>query len=304
MSQNVYDQASRYFAKLEPAVLLPWLMGVAPADLIFRGWIDTRLIPFPGEADRYCDTVAHLENVQEGQVPWAVILEFQIVPDALMFGRSLGYGIQIWLELKPSEERGDRFQFGVVLVNLTGRGNTSREMRWGAAGMELVFRAREINLCEQEAQGMLDGIAAATVPGVVLALIPLMRGGDNPVIIQQWLSLASAESDARRRGDLGALAVIFAEAVGYADVWKQALKGWNVVQSPQVLEWQAEARAEGKAEGKVEAILRLLQLRFGALPPDLVAAIRATTDLTTLNQWFDLAVSCPTLADYRQTASV
>jgi hypothetical protein len=177
---------------------------------------------------------------------------------------------------------------GTILVNLTGKGNATRTMSWSEAGMQLELRPREVNLSQLRADETLNGIAAGTVPGVVLALIPLMQGGDNPTIIQQWLSLASSDPNAKRRSDHGALASIFAEAAGCGDVWKQALKGWNMIQSPQVLEWQAEARAEGeakgKAEGKAEAILRLLQLRFGNLPPELVAAVRATTDLARLDQ--------------------
>jgi hypothetical protein len=36
-------------------------------------------------------------------------------------------------------------------------------------------------------------------------------------------------------------------------VWKQALEGWNVEQSAQVLEWQAEAEKRGLERGKAEA---------------------------------------------------
>ena len=48
--------------------------------------------------------------------------------------------------------------------------------------------------------------------------------------------------------------------------WKEALKGWNMKQSPQVLEWMAEGRAEGEIKGRIEgkrqSLLRLLNRRF------------------------------------------
>src|SRR5205823_2252681 len=138
-----------------------------------------------------------------------------------------------------------------------------------------------------EAGATLAGIAAGTVPGVVLPFIPLMHGGDDSAIIQHWIALASAEPDARRRGDYGGLALVFAEAAGSRDVWKQALKGWNMVQSQQVLEWQAEARAEGRAE----AILRILRLRFGSVPAEVETSIRGTLDVARLDQWVDVAVT-------------
>src|SRR3954471_3454254 len=124
MTPNRFDQAARYLAKLEPVLFLCWLLKVPADAVLFRGWLDTRLIPFPGESDRFCDTVAHVEDVKRGQIPWAIVLEFQGEPDPLMFGRLLAYGGQVWLEKKPSEERGDRFQIGAVVVNLTGRGQT------------------------------------------------------------------------------------------------------------------------------------------------------------------------------------
>src|SRR5205823_10681522 len=140
-----------------------------------RGWLDTRLIPFPGESDRFCDTVAHIEDVKRGQIPWAIVLEFQGEPDPLMFGRLFAYGGQVWLEKKPSEERGDRFQIGAVVVNLTGSGDAARTMDWPAAGLLTALRPREVNLSRLDAKDVLDGIAAGGVPRVVLALIPLMQ---------------------------------------------------------------------------------------------------------------------------------
>jgi hypothetical protein len=39
----------------------------------------------------------------------------------------------------------------------------------------------------------------------------------------------------------GCLVLIFAEAASHCRAWKQALEGWNVQTSQQVMEWQAEA---------------------------------------------------------------
>src|SRR5262249_31174521 len=60
MARNVYDQAARYVAKLDPASFLRWLLRMA--SVLFHRWLDTRQLPFPGEADRICDTVACLED--------------------------------------------------------------------------------------------------------------------------------------------------------------------------------------------------------------------------------------------------
>lgn len=115
-------------------------------------------------------------------------------------------------------------------------------------------------------------------------------------IIPRWTALASAEPDARRRSDYAGLALVFAEAAGCSDPWKQALHGWNMKQSQQVLQWQAEERAE--------ALLEVLQLKFGPVPGDLETGIRASTDRGQLKQWLAAAMSSTTLDDFRRMAGV
>jgi hypothetical protein len=300
MTPNHYDQACRFHAKLDPPGFLRWAFELPASDLAYRRWLDTRLIPFPGAADRFCDTVAHVEDVIHGHVPWAVVVEFQIEPDSLMFGRLLGYLGQLWLELKPTDLPGDRYNLTAVVVNLTGRGNSARAMSWPAAKVVTNLTPREINLSECDAQATLDAITVGNVAPVMLPYIPLMQGGGDPGIIQQWLGLASAEPDEHRRGDYGGLAEILADAAGCRPAWKQALKGWNMVQSQVVLEWIAQ----GKAEGKAEDILRLLELRFQTVPSDLVQSIQATTDVGQLRHWFDAAATAASLSDFRQAAGL
>jgi hypothetical protein len=121
-----------------------------------------------------------------------------------------------------------------------------------------------------------------------------------------------SDSGRRHRTDYGGLALVFAELAGCREIWKQALEGWSVEQSQQVLEWQAEARKQGKAEGITEgeakgiaegiaeSVLRLLERRFAKpVPPDVAAKIRATTNLGQLDQWFDAAFDVRSLAKFR-----
>ena len=293
--QNVYDQASRYLAKLDPPGFLCWLLELPTDAIVFRGWLDTRRLPFPGEPERVNDTVAHVECVEANHLPWAIPIEFQLEPDATMFGRLLIYEGEIWLELKPTDLPGDRFNLGAVVVNLTGRGNTGRKMEWSKARLRTALELVDTNLCDEQAQTVLDGVAAGSITPVVLAFIPLMQGGSDPGIIQRWIIQASAEPDSRRRGDYGGLALVFAEAARCADVWKQALRGWNVVQSQQVLEWQAQARVEAK----IESLVQILESKYGSLPADLDATIQGSTDLTRLNQWLIAAATTNSLADFR-----
>ncbi len=290
MTANPYDQACRYLAKLEPAAFLAWLLGLEPASFRFRRWLDARRVRFPGEPDRTCDTVAFVEHVAAGQQPWAMPVEFQIEPDPDMFGRLLGYLGVLWLEERPSETRGDRFCLGAVVVNLTGNGNSSREMNWPEAGVLTHLGVRERNLAREDARTTLDAIIAGIVPEVVLPLIPLMQRGGEAGIIVDWVTRALAVPDARRRADLGGLALVFAEAAGCADAWKKALEGWNVIQSKQVLEWQAQTRSE--------MLLEALQERVGPLPNEVVGRVKNERDDALLRRWFKLALRATTLEQF------
>lgn len=134
----------------------------------------------------------------------------------------------------------------------------------------------------------------------VLPWIPLMRGGDEAGIIMEWRRLALEEPSAQRRGDYGGLALVFAELAGRRPVWREALEGWNMQVSQQVLEWQAEARIEADLERSRKDILRALELRFRApVPADLTATVTALADLDELSRWFDATLTSDSLEAFR-----
>jgi hypothetical protein len=295
MPANRYDQACRYAAKLDPTGFLGWLLGADAATLRFRGWLDARMLPFPGDPERTCDTVAHLGDA-DPEVDWAVPVEFCLEPDGQMFGRLLVYLGQLWLELRPGPGPGRHYQVGAVVVNVTGRGHSSRDLQLRETGVRTCLGVGERDLAGKDAAATLAGVAAGTLSPCLLPWVPLMQGGAEPAILAQWLDLVRAEPDARRRADYSGLALVFAEAAGRRPVWKEALKGWNMVESQQVLEWIAE----GEAKGKAESLLRLLELRFPpGPPPDLAAKVRGTTDPEQLRRWFDVAFTAASLEAFR-----
>ncbi len=217
-----------------------------------------------------------------------------------MFGRFLGYLGALWLEVRPAGGDEDRYAVAAVLVNLTGRGNTSRDFRWPKAQLRTWLTVREVNLADRNARSELRAIARGNVSRCVLPWIPLMTGGDEAGIMARWKELAAAEPDSRKRSDYAALAIVFAEAAGRRAVWKKALEGWNMEQSLQVLEWMAE----GEAKGAMRDLLRLLELPFGTVPAELAEKIRATADLAELHRWFDAAVAAKTLKQVRSVIGV
>jgi hypothetical protein len=294
---NRFDQASRYAAKVDGAGFLTWVLGL-DAGLVFQDWIDVRSVPFPGEGERTGDLVASL--LEGGIGPWwAVAIEFQSEPDPEMFGRLLEYLGRLWRGKRPPGAPGDRYQVGAVVVNLTGRGRSGRDMRAGP--LRTCLDIVESNLAEEDAAIVLDGITAGHVLRCVLPWLALMRRGEEPSTMKRWKELAEAEPDARRRLSYGACAKVFAEAVGRHEAWELLLEDWSMKESMVVQEWILEGKAEGKVEGKMEALLQLLEVRFApGAPPELAARIRSTTDLGRLSSWIRAAATAPSLDDFRK----
>jgi hypothetical protein len=81
-----------------------------------------------------------------------------------------------------------------------------------------------------------------------------------------------------------------------------------MIESPLIAELLAEARAEAKAEAELQtaarSLLRVLQKRYGELPEELTAAVRACTKSGQLARWLDVALEAQTLAQIRQQAGL
>jgi hypothetical protein len=295
---GVFDQAARYGAKkLDPSGFLRWLLpGLAP-DLYFHDWLDTHTIPFPDEPDRICDTVAGLRRLHALEQFWAAVIEFQTVPHGDMLDRLLEYVGRLRRELRHGPDRQGKYTVVPVLLNLTGPPQPDTlDMDLPGTTARLFMGVELRTLRKQDAAGTLAHIAAGAVARCVLPWIPLMHGAGEAGIIEQWKQLAGAEADDRIRADYVGLALVFAELSGIRVQWKSALEGWNVQQSQQVLEWQAEAEARNERN----LILRLLQLRFqGPVPADLKGSIENIKDPNQLNRCFDAAATADSMEAFR-----
>jgi hypothetical protein len=303
MAVNVYDQAARYVIKLDPPGFFAWLFGLIKTALVFRGWLDTRTLPFPGEADRTCDTVAALEDPDCPDEPIALVVESQAEPDADMLERMLEYLARFRREYRHGPERRGKYRVAGAVLNLTGpvQQNVLHLVLPGGGGAELRLQILQRTLREEDAATTVAAVAAGQLARCVLPWIPLMRGGAAAGIIEEWKRCAAAEPDNRRLSDYGGLALVFAELSGAHQQWHEALKGWNMRQSQQVLEWQEEARLETLRA----TLLRLLRLRFKAeVPPDLQTAVHGMSDTGELSQWIDAAATSETLEAFRAAVQV
>ena len=73
-----------------------------------------------------------------------------------------------------------------------------------------------------------------------------------------------------------------------AEQWKAEAKAEGRAQG------RAEGKVEGEAKGKAEALLRLLDRRFGPIPESLRSQVNGA-NLVTLDLWFDRALDASTL---------
>jgi hypothetical protein len=307
MPINQFDKAARFAAKLDAEQFLAWVLGLPSEQLGFGGWLDTRAVPLPHEQDQIGDTVARL-NLGGHELPWAVAVEFQIEPDPLMFGRLLAYLAQIWQTLKPDPERGSRFQVGAAVLNLTGTGQASRQMRLAGTPLVTHLAVVERNLATESADDTVSKIERGELGWAVLPWLPLMSGGADEKIIERWKSRVLLEPESRRRSDCTVLALTFAEAADCRPQWELALKGWNMRESVVLTRFINEGRTEGRAEGRLEerasAIITVLEQRFGAVPEEAANAIRACSDLAKLQEWLTASVHAESLDAFRATTGV
>jgi hypothetical protein len=122
------------------------------------------------------------------------------------------------------------------------------------------------------------------------------QGGDDPAIIGQWKRLAEGEPDVHRRADYGGLALVFAELAGRLAAWRQALEGWSMQQSQQVLEWQREAEIRQMQSVILEGINRRFRVDASG---DLRESIEGSTDLAQLRQWCNSLFEADTFDAFR-----
>ena len=97
------------------------------------GFLMNGTLPFPGEPDRVCDTVAEFAHATEPRRRCLVDVEVQAEPDPDMLERLGEYAFRLRRELRYEPGAAGKYAvFGLVL-NLTGPAPTG----WGALGYEI-----------------------------------------------------------------------------------------------------------------------------------------------------------------------
>ena len=77
-----------------------------------------------------------------------------------------------------------------------------------------------------------------------------------------------------------------------------------MIQSKQVMEWQAQARDKGRIQGAKRMLQEILRAKYTTIPSDLGTAVAHSEDEATLNRWAILAVQSASLDAFRLQAGV
>ncbi len=175
---NVYDQGARYTLRLDIPGLLPWLLQPPlAATLLFRDWLDTRSVPYPGEPDRVCDTVAALDSLVDPHWLGALLMDPQTRPDPRIRLRTVEYVIRLVSSLECGTRPGEWYQIVAVVLNLTGEEqDETLEMRLpGAPEVGLEWTVKILCLAQMSAAETLAGIERGDWGRAVLPFVPLLH---------------------------------------------------------------------------------------------------------------------------------
>ena len=237
-TMGVFDQASHYAVKLDPAGFFAWRVPRFAARFKFLGWLDVSTIAFPGEPDRVCDTVAEFK-ARDGDSRRLMDVECQTEPDGDMLERLGEYGLRLRREIRHGPGQGGKYPVVSLLLNLTGPVQSAeldlRNVELDGEGLHL--RVTQGTLREEDAAATLARIASGEWERCVLPWLPLMRGGEDRGTIEEWKRLAQAEPNEP-----------FGKKLWRTGTCKYHNKYWN---GRPKLDRKADKKADRKADKKV-----------------------------------------------------
>lgn len=234
---GVFDQAARFAAQADPEGVVRRVLAATKTPLRFTEWADTRTLPRPGGSERTADLVAVLADAVAAGSPWLLLLEFQTRHDPDKLDVTLEEVARLRLHGRHGQDRQGKYRVLTGLVYLQGRcPESALDMRlpegFGTQHTALVW-----NIEEDIADAMLNSLDAGQTSWGVLFWVPLMAGGADEAVIVRWKERVLAIKDRRRRGDLGQIALVFAELAGRYAAWERGLEGFDMTESNVVNRW-------------------------------------------------------------------
>ena len=295
---GVYDQAARFAAKADPAVVPARLLMGSGLALTFREWLDTRTLPLPGGTDRTADLIAALDDTASPDAPWLLVLEFQAQHDP----DKLDVTLEEVAVFRSRARHGDgagKYKVAAGLVYLRDRcPDDNLDMRF-PDGTGTRHAPRIWNVAQDDAPTTLEAVATGTMSWGMLFWIPLMAGADTDATAQRWKELVLANVTESAQRNMAAVVEFFSELAGRGIVWKRILEEFNVTESQVANEWIAQGEVKGRLTDRREILLGLLNKRFpGVVPTEIAKLINEQESLDLLKYWINAVVDAGTFHDF------
>ncbi|HBY95884.1 MAG TPA: hypothetical protein DEP84_18340 [Chloroflexi bacterium] len=271
------DIGTKRLVSLAPTPWARWLTGDATVEV---------LDVLSGEfqwVSRANDVLVKAQS--DGHGAFLIANEIQFRPDRRMGARLRAYAAL-------AEERYDLPVYPVVVNILPPRPQVAITTSYRSEFLGLVARQdfKVVNLWEVDVNLVFEQNLVTLLP-----FVPILNGGQHQAALSRAVTLLRADETI---AELEPLLAFFASFVLESEVVRRIMR-WDMAvlrESPWYAEILQEGIEQGIEQGQVEMLLHVLARRFGPLPPDLPARIRALR-VDQLGQVMDVALEAPALGD-------
>jgi hypothetical protein len=292
-----FDHAAVFAAQTEPGVVIGRLLAPTKERLLFRDWFITRAIPLPGGPKRTPDLVAILDAPEAPTEVTLLVFEFQSSHDPEKLDTTL-LEVAVFRAYARHGDNKEKYRVGCGLIYLKGRCpeavlDLGFNGGFGTRHAPLLWEVEK-----DDAEAALTAVAEGRESWGLLFWIPLMTGAEQESIIARWQELASDPTKVTSqstRHNLVTVALFFADLAGCFLLWNRLLEGMSMVES----QIGNRFRAEGDLMRSRAWLLRLLQTKYPtADTTEIKQLVDQQTDLTLLNQWFEIALEAATFEQF------
>jgi len=284
---------------------------MAETDSLLKRLVSTFLLDF---ASWLLGTAVQTARPLQSELPGTTVMVDQVFQVTLANDRELLLHLEFqgrrshepmqWrmLEYMPRLARTHRLDLESVVMYI-GRGAGADDTGiYQVNGLDgtpvLAWRYRVMRLWQMRAEVLMAARQVAP-----LALLGQTQIAQPEVILPAVVTRMRRVADATLRGHLliAFLALLpdeemisMVERLLEEDEWLLELPYLRRIRAEGHAEGRREGHAEGRREGEAEVLLRQLRVRFGALPEDVTARIKAA-DAETLLRWSERILSASTL---------
>jgi len=296
---GVFDQAARFAAQSEPFAVVNRLVRDLGNSFTFTGWVEPRSSSLPGEDERVADLIAVLAEATEPPLTWFLIVEFQAQTDEKKLRVLLEESDNLHTRGRPKEYP-PGLPVLASLVYLVGRCPCAIIRMMTQNGKGLLFEAIEWNLCDDDANFALDGVASGLLTWGTLFWVPLMANASEEPVIRRWKDLVDTLPSLETRESLIGIAMVFSELAKCYLEWERVLKGWETMTESKVVNtWIERTEERTQLRERREFLVRLLESRFpNAVAADVLSAIRDNNSAQILADWLNEAFVAPSIDDF------